>query len=52
MVGSGPYVAMIGQRFRLACRKFGLDQPRRPARTDLFTRPPRRGDQLAFDLGA
>ncbi len=37
--GSGPYAKQIGQRFRLAVRRLGLDQRREPLRTDLFKRP-------------
>jgi DNA repair photolyase len=49
--GDGPYVAMIRQRFQLACKKLGLDGERAKLRTDLFRLPPRTGDQLALDLG-
>ena len=37
--GSGPYAEQIGQRFRLALRRLGLDQRREALRTDLFERP-------------
>jgi len=37
--GSGPYADQIGQRFRLALRRLGLDQRREVLRTDLFTPP-------------
>jgi DNA repair photolyase len=49
--GGGAYVDMFRQRFRLTCRKLGLNQEQGAGpRTDLFGPPPRRGDQLAFDL--
>jgi DNA repair photolyase len=48
--GDGPYIAMIRQRFSLTCRKLGLNQERPALRRDLFKPPPRRGDQMAFDL--
>ena len=37
--GSGPYADQIGQRFRLALRRLGLDQRRDSLRTDLFRAP-------------
>jgi DNA repair photolyase len=40
MRGSGPWAELLRTRFRIACRKHGLDRPRVPLRTDLF-RPPR-----------
>jgi len=48
MVGQGPWAAMIQQRFKLATRKLGLDRSLPALRTDLFSRPPQRGDQLSF----
>lgn len=48
MVGTGPWAAMIQQRFKLATRKLGLDRSLPPLRTDLFAVPPRPGDQLAL----
>lgn len=48
MRGSGPYAALIAQRFRLAARRLGLDEKQPPLRCDLFAPPPRRGDQLAL----
>jgi len=49
--GDGPYMAMIRQRFHVACARLGLNGERPPLRTDLFRPPPRPGDQLALDLG-
>lgn len=46
MRGSGTYAEMIAQRFDLAARRLGLDQPQPHLRTDLFGVPPRPGDQL------
>ncbi|MFG5382115.1 PA0069 family radical SAM protein [Yoonia sp. R2-816] len=48
MTGQGEWAAMIQQRFKLATRKLGLDRSLPPLRTDLFARPPQRGDQLSF----
>lgn len=39
MKGSGPWAELLRTRFRIACRKHGLDGERRTLRTDLF-RPP------------
>ncbi len=47
LTGSGPIVDMVGQRFRLASHRLGLQQIRpEPLRTDLFRLPPQQGDQL------
>ncbi|MEM9843324.1 MAG: PA0069 family radical SAM protein [Pseudomonadota bacterium] len=48
MRGSGRYAEMIAQRFRLAVRRLGLDQPQPDLRCDLFAPPPRAGDQLSL----
>ncbi len=48
MTGQGEWAAMIQQRFKLATRKLGLDRSLPPLRTDLFARPPQKGDQLSF----
>ena len=40
MRGQGPYAELLGRRFRVASRRFALDRPHPPFRTDLF-RPPR-----------
>ncbi|MBE7218861.1 MAG: PA0069 family radical SAM protein [Caulobacteraceae bacterium] len=45
MKGAGPVAALIASRFRLACRRLGLNTERRPLRTDLF-RPPRAAGQM------
>jgi DNA repair photolyase len=49
--GSGPYAALVGQRFRLACRRLGLDQ-RDLLRLDTarFQVPPAPGDQLGLEF--
>nr|MBA3898273.1 radical SAM protein [Sphingomonadaceae bacterium] len=39
MRGSGPWYDLLVTRFRIACRKHGLNGERAPLRTDLF-RPP------------
>lgn len=51
MTGSGPYAEMISKRYRLALKKFGLDDRRsaeRPLDTARFRPPPQAGDQLAL----
>ncbi len=44
--GSGPYADLIGQRFRLALKRLGLNERRLPLRMDLFQRPVPPGGQL------
>ncbi|MBT6828608.1 MAG: PA0069 family radical SAM protein [Rhodospirillaceae bacterium] len=46
--GSGPSAELLGQRFRLAKKKYGLDNP--PLRLDAsrFCPPPQTGDQLTL----
>ncbi len=39
MRGEGAYAELIARRFALAKRRFGLDRPRPPLRTDLFEPP-------------
>ncbi|WP_394652382.1 PA0069 family radical SAM protein [uncultured Sphingomonas sp.] len=39
MQGSGPWAELLRTRFRIACRKHGLDGERGRLRTDLFRRP-------------
>lgn len=41
MRGRGPLADLLEQRFRLACKRLRLNQPRQPLATDLF-RPPAR----------
>jgi len=48
MTGQGEWAAMMRQRFKLATRRLGLDRSLPPLRTDLFTVPPRSGDQLSL----
>lgn len=48
MVGQGEWAAMMQQRFKLATRKLGLDRSLPPLRTDLFAKPPEKGDQLSL----
>ena len=45
MKGAGPVAELMRARFRLACRRLGLNEDRRPLRTDLF-RPPGRAGQM------
>lgn len=46
MKGEGPIAEMIGQRFRIAKRRFGLDRPLPALDASRFIVPPRPGDQL------
>ena len=49
--GAGPYADQIANRFRLALRKFELNEPQPSLRTDIFIRPSKEagpGDQLAL----
>ena len=45
MKGSGPVAELMRSRFRLACKKLGLNEARRPLRIDLF-RPPGAAGQM------
>jgi DNA repair photolyase len=46
MKGEGPIAEMIGQRFRIARRRFGLDRTLPPMEIDKFHMPAKAGDQL------
>ena len=46
MKGEGPVADMIGQRFRIARRRFGLDGVSPPLDSTQFRVPPREGDQM------
>jgi len=48
MRGNGAYAELIGRRFDVARRRFGLASSGPALRTDLFRRPARSGDQLAL----
>jgi len=48
MLGGGAYVDLLRQRFRLACRRRGLNERTLELRTDLFRRPDAPGAQLAL----
>ncbi len=50
MTGTGHYAELIEKRFRLACRRYGLDKERRGEKPLDCTRfkPPPRGGQLAL----
>jgi len=51
MRGTGPYAQLLGNRFRLACRRLNLNsQPRAPLDTTLFRPPGRAGAQLQLGL--
>jgi len=47
--GSGVYADLLAQRFRLICRKLGLNGGLPPLRSDLF-RKPETGGQMSFDF--
>ncbi|WP_454759698.1 PA0069 family radical SAM protein [Caulobacter segnis] len=49
MVGDGPVAEVLRQRFHLAVKKFGLDQPWAPLDASQFT-PPRLGGSGQMDL--
>ncbi len=47
--GTGQFAELLAQRFRLACKRNGLNQfPRRALNCDLFKPPLRAGDQLSL----
>ncbi|WP_415182219.1 PA0069 family radical SAM protein [Phaeovulum sp.] len=46
MTGEGPMAQLLAQRFRLACRRLGLNQALPPLDCSRFALPPRPGDQL------
>jgi DNA repair photolyase len=48
MRGEGEYVKLLEQRFRLACRRLGLNHRREGFALDRFRVPPRAGDQLSL----
>jgi DNA repair photolyase len=48
MSGQGPYVELLGKRFRLACHRLGLNRQRWRPELGLFSPPPRIGDQLSL----
>ncbi|MEM9853308.1 MAG: PA0069 family radical SAM protein [Pseudomonadota bacterium] len=48
MRGEGLYAQMIAQRFKVACRRTGLELRMPPLRTDLFCVPELPGDQLSL----
>lgn len=49
MLGTGSYAELIGQRFRLICKRLELDRGLPPLRTDLFHKPNLSG-QMSFDF--
>jgi DNA repair photolyase len=51
MRGTGPYAELLRERFRLACRRLGLNRTSRgPLSTQRFTAPTPAGSQLRLDL--
>jgi len=52
MTGSGVYADLIARRFKLACRRAGIDNRRRIALDcTRFAPPPAAGSQAVFDFG-
>ena len=48
MSGTGPYAWTIGRRFQLTAQRLDLNANRVKLRTDLFARPPQKGEQMAM----
>ncbi|WP_420992851.1 PA0069 family radical SAM protein [Cupriavidus sp. 30B13] len=48
MRGTGIFAELVGKRFEQACRRFGLNQQRRPLRADLFRVPPKPSAQQSL----
>ena len=48
MQGQGVWAKITQQRFKLATARLALDRTLPPLRTDLFARPPQKGDQLSL----
>lgn len=48
LVGEGPVAEMLMDRFRLARRRFGLEQKIASLTTDRFKAPAKAGDQLSL----
>ncbi len=48
MKGTGAYAELISRRFRLACKRLGLNERDWTLDTTLFKPPPRAGDQLSL----
>lgn len=48
MRGKGVYAALIAQRFEKACKRLGLATGHEPLRSDLFSVPAQKGDQLSL----
>jgi hypothetical protein len=48
MRGEGEYARLIGQRFRVAAARLGLDRDLPPLATGLFRVPPAPGAQLSL----
>jgi DNA repair photolyase len=50
MKGQGPYAELLAKRFKLACRRHGLNRERWQPNLGLFRRPHQPGDQLTLAL--
>jgi DNA repair photolyase len=48
MTGAGPYADLIGRRFQIAVKRFGLNQVHSPLTINKFKRPSHLGEQLAL----
>ena len=50
MRGNGVFADLLAQRFRLICKRLGLDKPKPPLRTDLFRKPEADNRQMRFEF--
>ncbi len=48
MSGQGPYAWTIGRRFQLTAQRLGLNTNRAKLRSDLFSKPPQKGEQMGL----
>jgi DNA repair photolyase len=46
--GQGVYADTIGRRFKIACKRLGLQEHTTRLGSDLFVRPPQAGDQMTL----
>ena len=44
--GQGPYAEQVAMRFRLACKRVGLNERNHKLRLDLFKHPVAKGGQM------
>ena len=48
MSGQGPYAWTIGRRFQLTAQRLGLNANRIKLRSELFSKPPQKGEQMGL----